>query len=446
MSTPPPGSQINTRGAADQESFAGFVRRASARGELVVQPRMGFGDPVQMRRGLVATRQAQATTVGTITLDSYTRVGDYAAIDRAMTNKVVLNGYPIVSYGPAVTRRMIDGVRNASFPIQVRHGSPDPERIFRTLMAAGLDATEGGPVSYCLPYSRLPLRASVDNWMRSCDLLAGLRDTGIEPHLESFGGCMLGQLCPPTLLVALSVLEGLFFQQHGLHSISLSYAQQTNIIQDTEAINTLQQLAAEFLSEIDWHVVLYTYMGVYPRTRKGALRLLSEAAELAVQTGAARLIVKTAAEAHHIPTITDNVEALETAAGAAAAASAKPRKTVQESGMLTETRTLIEAVLELHPNVGTALIRAFAKGYLDVPYCLHADNRGRSSSYVDAHGKLAWSSVGSMPILGVGEAGKTRRVTASDLLCSLSYVEQKFDGPVISSSLAKSPPRLLGST
>jgi len=399
---------------------------------------MGFADPTQMRRGLVATRQAQATTVGTITLDSYTRVSDYAAVDRALAEGIALNGYPIVNYGPAVTQRMLDGVHDASFPVQVRHGSSDPEWIFRTLMAAGLDATEGGPVSYCLPYSRLPLHTSVDNWARCCDLLARLRDTGIEPHLESFGGCMLGQLCPPSLLVAISVLEGLFFHQHGLCSVSLSYAQQTDNSQDTEAISALQQLAAEFLPDSDWHVVLYAYMGVYPRTREGALRLLSEAAELAVRTGAARLIVKTPAEAHRIPTIADNVDALETAAGVAAAVSVESCKTLPDSGILTEARALIEAALELHPSVGTALVRAFARGYLDVPYCLHADNRGRSRSYVDARGKLAWSSVGSMPIRSMSEACETRQVTASGLLSSLSYIERKFDGPVISSSPTES--------
>ena len=43
-------------------------------------------------------------------------------------------------------------------------------------MDAGLDATEGGPVSYCLPYSRMPLEIATRNWARGCDLLAGLRE------------------------------------------------------------------------------------------------------------------------------------------------------------------------------------------------------------------------------------------------------------------------------
>src|SRR5581483_6686062 len=147
------------------------------------------------------------------------------------------------------------------------------ERIFGALIAAWLDATEGGPVSYCLPYSRMPLDASVQNWARACELLAGLRETGAEPHLETFGGCMLGQLCPPSLLIAMSVLECLFFRQHGLRSVSLSYAQQTSAEQDIEAVLALRRLAGEWLPGIDWHIVIYAYMGVYPRTPDGASRL-----------------------------------------------------------------------------------------------------------------------------------------------------------------------------
>lgn len=75
---------------------------------------------------------------------------------------------------------------------------------------------------------------------------------------------MLGQLCPPSLLVALSVLEGVFFRQHGLRSVSLSYAQQTHHDQDVEALLALRTLAGEHLAGMDWHVVLYTYMGVFP--------------------------------------------------------------------------------------------------------------------------------------------------------------------------------------
>lgn len=407
-------------------SFGDFVARAHQAGKLVVQPRMGVSDPVAMHAGLLATRKATATAVGTITLDSYTRMGDNANARAALAAGIELNGYPIVAHDPAVTRSVLDGVAGPDFPVQIRHGSPCPEPIVAALIQAGLHATEGGPVSYCLPYSRMPLEDSIPNWARSCDLLAEVRATGVEPHVESFGGCMMGQLCPPGLLLALSVLECLFFRQHGIRSVSLSYAQQTNPDQDTEALLALRRLATHWLPDVDWHIVVYTYMGVYPRTPDGATGLLEEAARLAVRAGAARLIVKTVAEGYRIPTFAENVAALETAALAAEQCLTIAGDPV-DTGIHAEASALIEAVLDLGPDLGAALAIAFRRGYLDVPYCLHPDNAGRARSYLDSTGRLQWSSIGSLPIRGVVGPTDSAKLTAAGLLASLSYVERTFD-------------------
>ncbi|HEU5265784.1 MAG TPA: hypothetical protein VFU35_03745, partial [Jatrophihabitans sp.] len=77
-------------------SFGAVVGAAQRAGRLVVQPRMGMGDPAQMRAGLLATRDAAAITVGTITLDSYTRIGDSAEASAALAAGAPLNGYPLV--------------------------------------------------------------------------------------------------------------------------------------------------------------------------------------------------------------------------------------------------------------------------------------------------------------------------------------------------------------
>ncbi|WTE75010.1 methylaspartate mutase [Streptomyces sp. NBC_01615] len=416
--------------------FGRFVADAQARGALVVQPRMGFSDPALMRAGLLATKTAADPVVGTVTIDSYTRVSDEPSAVRALNNGVPLNGFPITSYSPHTSRWILDGVRDAGFPVQIRHGSARPQGIVAALALLGLDATEGGPVSYCLPYGRTPLLDSVRNWQESCDFLAGLRATGTEPHLETFGGCMLGQLCPPGLLVAISALEALFFHRAGLRSISLSYAQQTNAAQDREAVHALRRLAGELLPDTDWHIVLYTYMGLYPRTRRGSLDLLERSAELAVETGAARLIVKTTAESHRIPTIAENVEALRVASSAAARHRARltprPEHTdlaehtdFADNPVYAEARALVDAVLNLDDDLGQALLKAFARGYLDVPYCLHPDNAGRTRSHIDRSGRLTWSEIGAMPIGHVSEKG--RRLTAAGLYDALSFVQRRHD-------------------
>jgi methylaspartate mutase epsilon subunit len=303
-----------------------------------------------------------------------------------------------------------------------------PQAIFAALIRLRLNATEGGPVSYCLPYGRTPLAESVHNWAESVRRYAALREQGVEPHLETFGGCMLGQMCPPSLLVAISVLEGLFFHHHGVRSLSLSYAQQTNHEQDVEAVWALRRLAAELLPTENWHVVVYAYMGVYPGTPGGCYRLLGLAAELAARTGSERVIVKTVAESVRIPTVEENVAALEYAAEAAdLGRTGIPTMPGGDSQTYLEARALVEAVLELDPDPGRALLQAFRRGLLDVPYCLHPDNQGRASSYLDDQGRLCWADLGELPLRHLVRPAGARQVTSSGLLADLSYVRRKFD-------------------
>lgn len=410
-------------------SFGAVVRQAQATGRLVVQPRMGFSDPRRMRLGLAAVKAAvaasgPATTVGTITVDSYTRLAQHDIARAALAGGRALNGYPIVAHDRATTRQVLDGIVADGFPVQVRHGSAHPQAIVRALGEAGLTATEGGPVSYCLPYGRTPVQVSIANWAEACEMLAELHRPGQLPHLETFGGCLLGQLCPPSLLVAISVLEALFFAQHGLRSVSLSYAQQTNVAQDEEAIHALARLTAEHLPTLDTHIVVYAYMGRFPRTPWGASRLLGDAARLAVRTGAARLIVKTTVESARIPSIGENVAALQLAARAAADAAPQPYPD-DDTETYLEARLLIEAVLDLDADVGRALLRALRRGLLDIPYCLHPDNAGNTESWIDGDGRLRWARTGALPI---SPSNPSRRpLTSGDLLAALSYVERRYD-------------------
>jgi methylaspartate mutase epsilon subunit len=258
-------------------------------------------------------------------------------------------------------------------------------------------------------------------------MLAEAASVAFVPHLETFGGCLLGQLCPPALLVAVSVIEGLFFRQSGITSISLSYAQQTSQQQDELALQALHSLACELLPVgTEWHIVVYTYMGLYPLTRRGALRLLAESADLAARSGAARIVVKTAVEAHRIPSIDENVQAIEAAADAAAHAGRTPVPPAQaDNPVYVQAKALVDVVLDLDADAGEGLVRAIELGWLDVPYCLHPDNAGRARSYVDRSGWLRWADVGRMPIARDHEG--SRQMTASGLMAGLSFVRDRLD-------------------
>ncbi|QXI15525.1 methylaspartate mutase [Pseudomonas hamedanensis] len=410
--------------------FEQFIERARARGELVVQPRMGFGTLQQMRAGLASVADLPCAAIGTITLDSYTRVGDYQSALQCLNSAAPMNGFPIISHPIEAVRSMLSGLYGTQFPIQIRHGTAKPQNVFQRLAALGLDATEGGPVSYCMPYSRLPLAEAVSAWADSCRLLA---DATEHAHIESFGGCLLGQLCPPSLLVAMTLLEALFFRQHGIRSVSLSYAQGTSLEQDFGALQALRELAADYLDGAHWHVVVYSYMGVFPTTQHGARRLIGDSARLTQAAGCERLIVKTVAESRQIPSVDDNLDALRMAAEAAA--GELPTMDAGGAGYyeqtLFEARRLVETVLDLHADIGLALIQAFARGLLDIPYCLHPDNPGRATTRIDDRGALRWGNTGGLPLpRGSGGSLNGPGVSSSELFQMLHYTVNRYDQPL----------------
>lgn len=402
--------------------------------KLLLQPRMGFGRIEPMRDGLRAVRDSGCEPlVGTVTVDAYTRVRQPEQAAAALTAGRDLNGFPITVWGANATRAMLDEVREPGFPVQVRHGSADPRAIFEVAAGAGIDAIEGGPVSYCLPYSRADLAGTVEVWREAAWLWARHGEkSGVPVHLESFGGCMFGQLCPPGPLIALTVLECLFFVACGVPSVSLSLTQGTNDDQDIGGLLALDRIRRRRLATVSSHVVAYTFMGVFPRSRGGAERLIRASARNAVIGGAQRLIVKTAAEAQGIPSVADNIEALRWARATADATADEPSPDALAwaEGIEEEAEALIEAVLGLSPDLGTALVQAFALGVLDIPYGLHPDNRGEARAAVDAvTGAMLWVRTGAMPLPRHAEARPAVRDDAATFRAALEFNRRRFDTP-----------------
>jgi methylaspartate mutase epsilon subunit len=232
------------------------------------------------------------------------------------------------------------------------------------------------------------------------------------------------------MLVALSVLEGLFYADCGMKSVSLSFAQGTDPDQDAGAILALKRLAAEYLQPgLHPHLVLYTWMGLFPRTEGGARALLVDSARLAVTAGVQRLIVKTTVEAFHIPTIADNEQALRCARAAAAERSMMSTAAVghaQET--YADAKRIIDTALSLGSTIDLVLERGFHSGVLDVPFCLHPDNRNLARAAVDAKtGTIRWAAAGHVPVRAAPGRRAARSSSAADLLASLQFNRDRYD-------------------
>lgn len=87
----------------------------------------------------------------------------------------------------------------------------------------------------------------------------------------------------------------------------------------------------------------------------------------------------------------------------------------------------MEAVLECGEDLGRSLRTAFARGVLDVPYCLHPDNAGRSRSFVGPDGRLRWSEVGAMPVAPYRGTGGRTPMTSDGLLAALHGLARRYD-------------------
>jgi methylaspartate mutase epsilon subunit len=356
--------------------------------EFYVQPRMGVSCIHEMRRRLSILKGSGLPIIGTLTLDSYSRVGQLQELQKAFRNGMPINGFPITLYTPSEIKEEILSLQSDSFFIQVRHGTPQPEALFNHMMECGLHLTEGGPASYCFPYGRIPLRDSIHSWKRACLKLSEARE---NVHLESFAGCMMGQMGHPTILIALSILEGLFFSQMGIYDISLSYTQGYSLRQDLAAVSALKELAKAYFSpNVKWHVVVYTFMGLYPQTQHGHEAILRESVQLAHQSGAKRLIVKTA----------------------------------EESTKIFQASQIIESVLHLDQDIENCILKGFQKGLLDIPFCLHPDNSKKATTYLDKHGYVCWGHTGSLALPPVKAE---KKLTSSELINSLSFNRDRFD-------------------
>ncbi|MBY5935082.1 hypothetical protein KUV51_18905 [Tateyamaria omphalii] len=380
--------------------FNAYVTRTSGKHGPLVQPRMGVGPLEDMRDGLMATATANPATVCTITLDSFTRVCAFDKAAAALASGAHLNGFPIMAYPREAVRELVSEIASATGrPVQVRHGSALPSKVFQRMAEIGMTATEGGPVSYCLPYSRLPLEQAVDDWRQGARALAEASDIS---HIESFAGCMMGQMADPALLVALSVLEALFLKQCGVSSVSVSYAQGISPTQDRAALRALDVLTSHYLDGHPFHIVAYVFMGLFPNTMIGFCRITEDLLSIAQSENVARVIVKTPVENRRIPTVAENVASLNFSHHSMAQNTMPehPFDNREFEAVLARADLLIEQTLRKDPDVGRALLAAFADGILDVPYCLHTSNRSRArTAIMDGRYAPAQSDGGSTDAL-----------------------------------------------
>ncbi|MEV8476690.1 methylaspartate mutase [Streptomyces sp. NPDC051173] len=424
---PPLAESVDYITSLGKPTAARVLMDARDAGRVAIQPRCGVGGHEEMKALLRELEDQAAPDILTLTIDSHTRLKRFEQALRSLNRAPAdLNGYPLVSHGYQRGRDMNESV---AAPLEIRHGSPDARILFDVAVASGITSFEGGGVSYNLPYSKaVPLEESLAAWQAVDEVCGELADLGLVIDRELFG-TLTAVLVPPSISLAISVLEAVLAARAGVRCISVSYPQSGHLVQDVAALRAIPALARTYLPPgVEVHAVLHEFMGVFPKKRGNAEDLIFYGALVARLGGASKLITKTYQEAFGIPDTRANVEGLRLADRANSPLLGfitvdEERVADELAWILAEVADIVEPVLAA-TDTTAAVVDAFAAGRLDIPFSASRYAKSEIIPKRDAEGAIRYLSTGSLPF-----GDRTRRRN-SDLLKGADSA-----GPVIGSLL-----------
>ena len=375
--------------------------------KMQVKPRGGFPTYDKVFR-LYEEFKAAGVDVLPLTIDSNTRLNDYATAAKMLAlseeNDVdMLNGYPLINHGYRTTRKMMT---HFDTPVSLRHGTPDARLLVEVAIASGIFEIEGGPITYLLPYSKnFPLDKAFLYWKYVERVCAHYSRFNEPINRESFGP-LSATMQPPAIVLAIQILEMLLSLEEGVRSFSVSFSQTGSMLQDIVSANVLKRLARRYADRFGYeeaqiHLVYHQWMGAFPKEKHFADALINTASVIAALVGADKIITKTRAEAHGIPTKEDNALAVAGVQYTLGMLQGLPQiGDEEEEAHLTE---MVEALLEsVFSDPADTLWRqvynSIKEGRLEIPFSPHIINANRVITVRDPEGNIRFYDRGKLPI------------------------------------------------
>ncbi|MFC4448329.1 methylaspartate mutase subunit E [Halorussus aquaticus] len=353
-----------------------FARVLEDADRPLLQPRAGvprLDDQITLLRHLEDAGRADLLPT---TIDSYTRDNEYEKAQRGLeeareSGDDTLNGFPAVNHGVEGCRKLIESV---DAPIEVRHGTPDARLLAAVTFAGGFQSFEGGPISYNIPYTKEhELAETIEHWQFVDRLAGAYTERGVTINREPFGP-LTGTLVPPSIAIAVGLVEGMLAATQGVRSVTLGYGQVGNLVQDIAALRALRELGEEYLpDDVTVTTVFHEWMGGFPPDEARASGVIALGAATAAIAEPDKVITKSPQEFGGVPTKEANAEGLRTTRqlidmmreqDITLDGVEREREFVEKSA-----RSLMDTILELgDEDVAQGVVEAFETGKLDVPF------------------------------------------------------------------------------
>ncbi|UCH73725.1 MAG: methylaspartate mutase subunit E [Rhodospirillales bacterium] len=429
----PTGAEVDLEEAFDfhrslpsHKNLAAVMRRADAEGRCLTQPRGGFGTlELQLALMRQLDREGLADIVPTTT-DSYTRNEQWDRAEAGIAEseaagRSMLNGFPMVCYGPKTTRRLIEAIDK---PAIVLSGTSMPRLTGEIGFAAGFTGYLGSGLAYTTSYTKdLSIEDGLRNYQYLDRLTAVYQAAGIELHRRQ-PGFLTGTNIPPCIAIVTCIIDALLAAGQGVRNYGLELGQTLHLVQDAAAIHACRELVQEYLQRAGHHdvftpVTSLHWMGAWPYDDAQAAALVAYGGTLAAVAGAVSVTTKSTHEAYGIPTPEANAHGLRATRMAIYLARRIRLDTLpdfqQEKDLIgREVRPIVDKVLEIGDGdaaIGT--VRACEAGLLDIPWSPNRQIKSRVLPARDADGCLRILEPGDMPfpkdVLAVHEEQLRRR-------------------------------------
>lgn len=414
----PTGAEVDIDEAAayhlrlpDHKQLGAVMRKAVQDGCCLTQPRGGFGTR-EMQKHLMQTldREGLADIVPTTT-DSYTRNEQWQNAQKGMeessrAGRSFLNGYPMVNYGVSVSRELIEAIDK---PAIVLSGTAMPKLTAEIGIAAGYSGYLGSGIAYTTSYTKdLRIEEGIRNYQYLDRLVAAYQDRGAELHRRQ-PGFLTGTNIPPSIAIAVCVLDVLLAAEQGVKNYGLELGQTLHLVQDGAAIRACGELCQEYLgrggyADVFTPVTSLHWMGAWPQDEAQAAALIVYGGVLAAAGGAVSVTTKSTHEAIGIPTPEANAEGLRmTRMGIYLARSIRLEgleEYQREKELIArEVRSIVDKTLEMGDgDAALGSVRALEAGVLDIPWSPNRHVKSRVLPARDVDGYLRILDPGDMPI------------------------------------------------
>ena len=344
------------------------------------------------------------------TIDAYTRQNRYEEGERGIeeskkAGRSLMNGFPAVNWGVANCRKVVESVK---LPLQARHGTPDARLLSEIIHAGGYTSNEGGGISYNVPYAKaVSIENSLAFWQYADRLVGFYEENGVHLNREPFGP-LTGTLVPPSMAIAVGIIEALLAAEQGVKSITVGYGMCGNMMQDVAAVISLRELTKEYMKTYGYKdvyvtTVFHQWMGGFPPDESRAYGLISLGSTIAALSGATKVIVKTPHEAFGIPTKEANAGGIKATKMVLNLLRGQRYPSCdglkQEVELIkAETKCIMNETFRLGSgDLFQGTVKAFEAGVLDIPFAPSKYNAGKAMPARDDNGAIRYLMTGNIP-------------------------------------------------